>query len=401
MNPFSAIWLALKNIFNLLKGEIPKDNYSKVIQDLLYAFFVIAIVLCLLVLFKINFDLSTIGKDLKFYVPSGILVLLWLILIIIAIFRISKFRIHNLCGECSYFKIISHINSHIEAGCDATEKYINGLFRSAGDHNQFINEVQKHAKLDDAGLNLIRNDIAKSVCGRFLCVVSNQDYLTGTKEEIEDMFGYFLSMHSSTQKNYIARVFCIPATTNVNIKYSKLKSIYKENSHNNNIILFQYLLINQIAGVSTYLQVHKEGKHLFFPNIDYVLASPLSLRTTDNNGNEGFNCENRLYFSYTRNEVDEEDIEGIIYTKDSCLVKIFENEFYYRLPNEEYINSNFQTNMFPATKSDEVYEQIQKVLRLKKDDVNSCISTIVDYIKRSDEIKSKDMFLHKLSQYKI
>lgn len=402
MNPFSAIWLSLKGIISLLKGDLSNSNYSKILQDLLYVFLVIAITICLLIAgYIINNNSDEPVSNTIFYVSAGIFVLLWLILIVFAIIKFGKFKYHSLCGKCSDFKVISHINAHIKAGCIESEKLLNGLFRNAENHNEFINEVQKYASLADEELNLIRNDIKKSVCGRFLCVVTNQDYLDVTEEEMKDMFGYFLSTYSASQKNYIARVFCIPAENNGSLKYGKLKSAYKKEKQSNNIVLFKYLLINQIAGVSTYLQIHKKGNHLFFPNIDYVLAAPLSLKVTNDKGEEGFNCSNRLYFSYTRDVDNVEDIDRIIYTSDSCLVKIFENEFYFRLPNDERVDSSSQSYQFPLSKSDDSYHMLRDALHLSDKDINSSIKELIEYIDKSTEIVQKNQFIHKLNDYKV
>lgn len=352
MNVFSIS--TLKDLISFVsKKKITESNYEPYLATLknllMLLFLITAFLFSYFIIINNTLEEQGLWKSLKsvdwLAVSIGIPVMISFFIMYCGIQRLSKASLAKPYIEASDTNIRKIF---FEKNEDA-EKMINGYMNHFRDYEEFINNYEQ---LEPKGKKVELSEIAKKaitkVGAHFYCVISNPSYLETTESKISSLLGYFLTFHDAVDKNTITRIFTIPQSDNT---YSSFDDVDRYSR----IALLKYMLINDAVGVSTFLLIYQEDHNLnFVKSLDYVL-----LKSND---------ENTLYFSYETST----DKDKVIESNDNFLIKVIENDFYWRI---KYLY-NHSTDVVGYEFSSRNCEIILKVLNIKKQEYNNAIDDL-------------------------
>lgn len=239
-------------------------------------------------------------------------------------------------------------------------------------------------------LEVIHKEAENSNLGRFLCVISYNAYLRNDQNEINEMIKYFAKFKSASSANTIKRIFTIAGN---GVDSEDLKTFFSKHADTTNEILLEYLIINKICSIDTYLFTYDKnnGKNIkdkFFTQADYVIAIPC--------GTKESGLKNELFFAYP------EDSTGrnrIIRTSDTYLIKLMEQDFQFRILKQGIDGEPFT---FVEFKRGDNFARIAKMLHFEKDGkidkarINLVVTRLSNRFTNSDKSLAKSILTWKL-----
>lgn len=293
----------------------------------------------------------------------------------------------NFNHSFKYFQsLIKNYNTNTTANADATtiksQPYI-----------EFVNDFSKITDIKPEYLTKIADNANSSILGRFLCVISFNEYLKNNEDEINEMVNYFATFKKASTSNNIKRIFTIPGK---GLNHEDLKTDFNETDYSSNIsneILLEYLITNKCCSIDTYLLTYANNnneqiKEKFFTLADYVIASPL--------GNKDIGYNNELYFAFSP---DTNGKNRILSTTDTYLIKLMEDDFAFRMNMEGKTGKPYTMISFKRGAN---FEKVLKMLHFEKDKkidkvrVNAVIEKLSNRLNSSDKELSKAVKTWKL-----
>lgn len=253
-------------------------------------------------------------------------------------------------------KLVSHIIS--QDSYSHSMRYLQECTKKYS-YGEFIKDFAKKTAIIPEQLDTtIRTIIAQSTGAVFYCVLADESYYAKDRKDILDkkiseqtkeMIKYFLSFEEGIRKNIVSRIFSEEAECNGK---TDVGDIYIKDT-DKSMILFQYLCVNYITMVKTYLLLYnknvvKDSIQELLYNIDYVLSI----------GGVGSE-KNTLYFSYPNDD----GINRIIQTSDELLIRIALSDFEKRLST---LDSSQKGQHYQCIMMDETDTSLRTVLRVLK-----------------------------------
>lgn len=357
INSIKAVWHWLRHPKQLGNPDDLKDfiiNFSR----LCITFFVIVFFYYLGEAIFFGFDNYKSIHDLYFILDSTewsefvicIVIIIYVVILIYIIKPIKKLKYDDELISTRFDAKISSIYSQI-ISVESTLKnnfkhsfeYFSEWVNTFRSYKDFIAKFQLDTKITVTDLTDIADEAGHSINGKFLCVIAYDGYFRKLKlteeetklskekkEDTEDketmeMVQYFGKFDKVTNqnKNLIQRVFTFPGIKDDGNIY--ITDFPREELFKNHIIL-QYLIINKICSIDTYLLVYKkdfndEGIHRkILTKCDYVLA----YHSLPNSGNNF----SQLFFAFP------EDLGGknkALKTEDTFFIRVFEEDFRNRI----------------------------------------------------------------------
>lgn len=284
-------------------------------------------------------------------------------------------------------KLVSHIIS--QNSYNHSMKYLQECTKKYS-YGEFIKDFAEKTAIKPEQLDTtIRSIITQSTGAVFYCVLADDSYYVKDREDqpitelsaqTKGLIKYFLSFETGLRKNMVSRIFTEEAVCS---GFNEMRDMYIKDI-DKSVILFQYLCINYITMVKTYLLLYNKEAvqnkiQQFLYNIDYVL----SIGGTDSKGNDQ---NNTLYFSYP----DDKDGNSIIQTSDELLIRIALSDFEKRLStlNSDKRNGFYYQCIMMDDRADSL-NLILRALKLTSNEAIGAIDTMVGYIKSTTEIDIK------------
>lgn len=285
-------------------------------------------------------------------------------------------------------KLVSHIIS--QDSYSHSMKYLQECTKKYP-YGEFIKDFAEKTAIKPEDLDTtIRTIITQSTGAVFYCVLADESYYakdhndilnSQLSEQTKELIKYFLSFETGIRKNVVSRIFSEEAQC---CGQTEVGDIYIKDE-NKSMILFQYLCINYITMVNTYLLLYnkdvvKDNIQQFLYNIDYVL----SIGGIDS---EMKDKKNTLYFSYPNDK----GINSIIQTSDELLIRIALTDFEKRLSTldlSQRRGQHYQCIMMDD--KDTSLKMILRALKLSPAKAVTALGLVIIYIHSISESDLKE-----------
>lgn len=286
-------------------------------------------------------------------------------------------------------KLVSHIIA--QDSYSHSMKYLQECTKKYS-YGEFIRDFAEKTAIKPEQLDTtIRSIITQSTGSVFYCVLADDSYytrdyqdqaITELSTQTKDLIKYFLSFDTGLRKNVVSRIFSEEAECT---GHTEIRNIYIKNVERS-MTLFQYLCVNYIMMVKTYLLLYnktvvKDKIQQFLYNIDYVL----SIGGMDS---ERKDKKNTLYFSYP----DDKGVNSIIQTSDELLIRIALTDFENRLSTLNAAHRSGQHyQCIMMDDKDDSLEMILRGLKLTPVKAVTALDLIIIYINglSKSELKEK------------
>lgn len=270
-------------------------------------------------------------------------------------------------------KLVSHIIS--QDSYEHSMKYLQECTKKYS-YGEFIRDFAEKTAIEPEQLDTtIRSIITQSTGAVFYCVLADESYYAKDRKDILDtelsaqtkeLIKYFLSFEKGIRKNIVSRIFSEEAEC---LGQTDVGDIYIKDT-DKSMILFQYLCINYITMVKTYLllynkEVVKDSIQQFLYNIDYVL----SIGGVDSD-------KNALYFSYPNDN----GINRIIQTSDELLIRIALSDFEKRLSPLDSSQKGQHYQCIMMDDKDTSLEMILRALKLSPARAVTALGLVIIYL---------------------
>ena len=311
-----------------------------------------------------------------------------------------------------YSQIIS-IESGLKNNFKDSFEYFSEWVNPFPTYADFIAKFQLDTKIKVTELVSIADEAGNSINGKFLCVIAYDGYfrlneLTDvhaklTKKEKEDiiyeepmeMVQYFGKFDKVTNqnKNHIQRIFTFPGKRNKGNTY--ITDFQREELYKNHIIL-QYLIINKVCSVDTYLLIYKkdlddEGIHRkVLTKCDYVLAYH-SLPNSEKNFSQ-------LFFAFPQGSKGK---NRALKTEDTFFIKIFEEDFRNRICLKKEDTTPTTLVKFNHSNYDDILRMlnINPLNKAEREATNKQIEKMKDWISRDNSLNQD--IVKRIDRWKI
>lgn len=285
-------------------------------------------------------------------------------------------------------KLVSHIIS--QDSYSHSMKYLQECTKKYP-YGEFIKDFAEKTAIKPEQLDTtIRSIITQSTGAVFYCVLADDSYYakdhkdilnSQLSEQTKELIKYFLSFETGIRKNVVSRIFSEEAEC---CGQTEVGDIYLKDE-NKSMILFQYLCINYITMVNTYLLLYnkdvvKDNIQQLLYNIDYVL----SIGGIDS---EMKDKKNTLYFSYPNDK----GINSIIQTSDELLIRIALTDFEKRLSTldlSQRRGQHYQCIMMDD--KDTSLKMILRALKLSPAKAVTALGLVIIYIHNITESDLKE-----------
>lgn len=285
-------------------------------------------------------------------------------------------------------KLVSHIIS--QDSYSHSMKYLQECTKKYP-YGEFIKDFAEKTAIKPEQLDTtIRSIITQSTGAVFYCVLADESYYakdckdilySQLSEQTKELIKYFLSFETGIRKNVVSRIFSEEAEC---CGQTEVGDIYLKDE-NKSMILFQYLCINYITMVNTYLllynkEVVKDNIQQLLYNIDYVL----SIGGIDSAMKDK---KNTLYFSYPNDK----GINSIIQTSDELLIRIALTDFEKRLStldSSQRRGQHYQCIMMDD--KDTSLKMILRALKLSPAKAVTALGLVIIYIHNITESDLKE-----------
>lgn len=285
-------------------------------------------------------------------------------------------------------ELVSHIIS--QESYAHSMKYLQECTKKYS-YTEFIRDFAEKTAIRPEQLDTtIRSIITQSTGSVFYCVLADDSYYAKDHKDFlndelsiqtKELIKYFLSFEKGIRKNMVSRIFSEEAEC---CGQTEMGNIYIKDA-DKSMILFQYLCINYITMVKTYLLLYnKEAvkgdiQQLLY-NIDYVL----SIGGVDA---EQKDKKNTLYFSYPNDN----GANSIIHTSDELLIRIALTDFEKRLSTlnpTQRRGQHYQCIMMDD--KDASLEMILRGLKLTPAKAVTALDLVINYINSISESELKE-----------
>lgn len=228
-------------------------------------------------------------------------------------------------------------------------------------HKSFIGDLVNSKAVQKDQIKRIKEDFAKAKYAKLLCILSNPQYFdTKDENKLKSLTDYFISFYPvlKSKQSRIKRIFSFST-----VKVSGSQTVDKQKSQ----WLLQYLIINLVTGVETYLLFDEE--ELTCVHIDYVIGK----FDRDNQ------IERVLYVSYEPDGIGKTTNKDLAICSDYLLTNIVDKDFYDRLYGK-MSNGDVRNNLELTKDDNENLKKTVKELGLSESDVSNVLSNLIIHI---------------------
>lgn len=310
---------SLRFFLDIIKNKVTLDNYEYTVKS---AYRNLYLSLAFGIVCGILWWVSSCNGwgyfDSLFPIILGLDLLFILIAQLVLLHKLSRLNIKRdytkpSCEEMVNC-LINNTNPH------ASGYIYRHLYTSYSTHEDFSKDISLISSIEKKKITTIIDDAKNSEYGNFLCVLSDPRYYpedgqnVNNNKEAQELIKYILGFEQYTHNNDIKRIFTWDMTEG-----NKSKSIF-----------LQYLLINNVAGMRTYVLFKEKFTPIsvtdevpiekFFPYTDYVISDVFN--------NTLNKREAKIYITY---EVSKTKQDQVIVSNDKILLHLLENDFRNRL----------------------------------------------------------------------